>query len=98
MCIINCLAGRFLRCKDIYALCNEVDSDKINYIFRTSKSTSQSALDERWQNVFNDFAVSDLDKVVDSFGASNDSTTAVKETVRSLKVPITPTQATSSLA
>lgn len=90
MCIINCLAGRFLRCKDIYALRNEVDSDKINYIFRTSKSTSQSDLDERWQNVFNDFVANDLDQILSSLDVSSGSAVVYKETVRSLKALISP--------
>ena len=97
-CTINCLAGRFLRCRYIYALRYNVEDNKIDYTFRTGRSTSKSDLDERWHDVCGNFVGNDLSQILSSLGVSSNSAAVYRATVRSLKVLIVPIQATSSLA
>ena len=98
VCTINCLAGRFLRCRDIYALRYNVEDNKIDYTFRTGRPTSKSDLDERWHDVRGNFVGNDLSQILNSLDVPSDSAAAYKEAVRSLKTLITPVQATSYLA
>ena len=96
--IINCLAGRFLRCEDIYALCYEVINGRIEYTFRASKLAEQSDLDQRWQDVVKDFVASDLNAVLGNINVSSGIATKIRRTIYSLTASIAPVSAISSQA
>lgn len=94
--IINCLAGRFLRCEDIYALHYEVVNGRVEYSFRTSKLTEQSDLDRRWQNVVKDFIAGGLDVVLGNINVSGDIATKIRRTIDSLTASIATASTTLS--
>ena len=85
MQLMDCLIGRFLRCRLIYAVEQSDIDDKRVYKFRTDKETEQNALSDRWHKVCSSFLDSSLERIVDTIYAANEPRLANNAIIGELK-------------
>lgn len=88
--LIDCLAGRFLRNRNIYALSSEHKGDTWHYIFRVANGTSRTDLEKRWGTIYSDFINNHLDQLISLAKLADASSTDLIKQFNHLNASIEP--------